>query len=423
MFKPGRLHRRLSGAGAPLFEVQTDVGLFGDDDIQSLTITRGEASPWPGISPSTLEFDVAGAPYARSNTDVTVRLTSYAASKFAYGPTLAAAIRDRFSGRRAQVAVEDVAWKAGVVQKFNSTFSASSWTSLIRNTARLVNVTAGQNIGSELVFAWNHPALAGKQPVYYPALNNFPTAYATEPGLSITDISGKYGNDLGIFFQHLRAGGLRLMPQGYRDAIMRERVVADFSILRSHTLSPAQWSTGIDEQSVQYKVIRRTSGGVPYEQVWPLPTGANAVMLEDEDIDLLHILPTSVHETFRYIANAKNNQANSSRQEIESIRLDMILLLSSDKPADRMVAAQVLALEAGDPVFLSGDWPQAVRAPYFANQIKETVNSDTWEIELTLFHPSDVLGLFESQVPDVPARVWDSAAYPWNTETRTWNQA
>ena len=419
--QPGRLHRRLSPNGTPLFEIATDAGAFNDDGIQEIVIHRGNDSAAAEISPSTLSFVVNGAQNIRRNTDVTVQLTTEAANRFAYAGITAADIRARFKGRRAQLDVDDVAWKINTVTKFYTTVHASSWTSLLRNTRRTTSPEAGANIGSTLVWAWNHPDLPGKQPLSYAPLNRFDTLHAKEWGLSFDDLSTKYGTDLGILFQHLRNGGVRILPLGYRHTLLNQRLVTEWPVLRSQTLSPAAWSTQSEGASHQYLVKRRLENGGEYSQVWPLPEGSTPLLLQDEEIDLLHIMPTAVDETFRYVANSRNYQANLSRYEIDAIRFDMIHLLSSSKEVDRRTAAQILKTEAGDPIYLSGDWPVAIRGPYFANKISESINSDSWEIEFSLFHPRDVLGLFDGEVPSVPAKVWDSMTSEWNDATGSWN--
>lgn len=422
-YKPGRLHRKLSPNGTPLFEIVTSGRTFNDLDINSFTIRRGNADASPEISPSSLTFKTPGANSIPAGTSVKVRLTTYASILFAGAYVSRFSILERFNGRRAACSVEDIAWKAGRSSKFYTDVSATSWTSLLRNTSRRVSATAGQNVGSELAYAMNHPGLVGKQETTVDHLASFDTVYETENGLTMEEITSKYGTELQTLFQHRRSGSVSLLTQNRRNYLLDYPGTLQDPILRSQTLSPAEWDTDIETESTQFIVNRRLANGTPYSQVWPLPTDVTAVTLKDQEINMLHVLPTGNWVTYSRLANSLNLKSNYSRMEIKSLRFDMIQLLSSSRETDRKCAAQLLFLEAGNAIYLSGDWPEGVRAPYFANEITETVTPDSWEIQLTVFHPRDVLGRLDSEIKPVPAKAWDSATYPWNDETRQWNQA
>ena len=78
-------------------------------------------------------------------------------------------------------------------------------------------------------------------------------------------------------------------------------------------------------------------------------------------------------------------------------------------------------MQVGDPVYFSQDWPTPLRGVHFAEGITETIDCDTWEVTLNLVRFRELTG--EEPVSPVPARVWDQAQNPWDTETRKWKEA
>lgn len=421
MYKPRRLHRKLSPLGEPLFRVVTDAGTFQDSEINAIEITGGNADANPAISPSVAQFSIGGAVTINRDTSVHIQLSDWFANKIgSYGGATAAQVKDRFKGRKGLTEVDDLAWKIGKVANFNTTVSASSWTSLLRVAKRTTSPVANENILTALLRAANHPAIGSRQTVDAPGAATYDLVFANDPDLLFSDVVTKYGTDLGTFLQQRRNGSLRFLSIGRRREQLFEGVATQMPLLRSQVLSPAKWSQNIESASNQLVNVRRLADGSEFRQDWPLPSGTTPVILEAREVDMLHIKTAT--ENYRYLMNALNNQENTGRVELESVKIDMILLLSSSKQVDRLVGAQILAMQPGDLVYLSYDWPVAIQAPYYANQIKETITPDTWEFELSLYHPRDVVGTFDGDLPAVPARVWDSMVYPWDAETREWNK-
>lgn len=419
--RPGRLHRKLSPTGTPLFYMTTTGGNFNDNSIYSVTITRGEDSAQPRATPSTMEVTVPGAIPSLRNSAVMLQLQQSFANKVAtYSPTVTAStILRRFTGRFGSSKVEDVAYKSGVVENFTSTIICSSWSSLLNVAKRSNTAAKDYRTGSVLLTAISHPSLTSVIPGSYGDLADFDFVAVSDPQLTYSAAISKYGTDIGTLVSHWRAGTMRFDPIRRRVALLTSRVETEWPILRSQGISPATWEQPIENANKQYTIERRTADGTPYTQVWPLPSGSSPVLLEEETVDWLHIRP--VTNNFNYYMDAINKESNLPRTELQSLTIDLAHLLSSPKPYDQRIGAQLLALEAGDPIYLSGDWPQAIRTPYFANQIKETITPDGWEMTLSLYHPRDVLGLADAQIPTVPPRVWDSALTTWNTSPGTWN--
>lgn len=420
--RPRRLHRKLSPNGASLFRVVTSAGTFQDSEIYEMSITGGTAAANPDISPSTAEFTIESAVTIQRDTTVHIQLADWFAQQLgSYGGATAAQIQDRFKGRKGLTEVEDKAWKIRGKADFKTIVSASSWTTLLRVARRTTSPVANENMLTSLLRATNHPSITPYMSADAPGAATYDYVFANDPGLTFEEVVNKYGTDLGTFPQHRRNGSLRFLSIGRRRQLLTEGVATQLPLLRSQGISPAQWSQSIESASNQLVNVRRLADGSEFRQNWPLPDGTAPVLLETQDVDMLHA--RIMTENYRYWMNALNNQANSGRMELQSVTIDLIMLLSSKKTVDRRVGTQLLALNPGDLIYLSYDWPVAIQAPYYANQIKETITPDSWTLELSLYHPRDVVGTYDGDLPEVPARVWDSAVYPWNSESREWNKA
>src|SRR5690606_8168113 len=97
---------------------------------------------------------------------------------------------------------------------------------------------------------------------------------------------------------------------------------------------------------------------------------------------------------------------------LPSIEVDLLYLLSSGRPYHVQQAGMLLALNAGDPIGLSGDWQPSLRGIHVVTGIDETINNNEWTLKLSLIPHATVFG---SASPAVPALVWDSATYAWDS--------
>ena len=105
---------------------------------------------------------------------------------------------------------------------------------------------------------------------------------------------------------------------------------------------------------------------------------------------------------------------------IPSVEIDLLHLITSPRRYDRDQAARLLTMEIGDPVYLSGDWHHQLQGIHFATGITENITGAGWSLTFSISPAQTVVG---SVSPTVPARVWDSATYPWSDESRTWDAA
>ena len=94
------------------------------------------------------------------------------------------------------------------------------------------------------------------------------------------------------------------------------------------------------------------------------------------------------------------------------------MLLKMGTPYALKIAAQMLTLEAGEPVYLSGDWPTRLQGVHYAEGITETITPNEWRFELSLIPHALGAG---TPSPSVPPLAWDSFTTAWADETRAWD--
>lgn len=417
--RPSRLHRTFHPGNSGLFEVVSGNDIYTDDQIQSITVTRGSAGPHPSVTPSTAEVRLTGALNLSRNTPFTVRTTPTFGTALAAGTPIAGGdVRQRFNGRKALSQVDDERWsRNGTPARWSTSVTAASWTSLLRHADRRRNANVGVRSGSIVVAMLRHPDIEGFQPVTYSDLTDFDTIALPDPGRYFDEIMGTYANDLHTLVQHQRSGNVRVISNVQRrnDLDASDPV---WTLLRAHTLSPARWTAASEVATTQYSV-RYTTGEIPYELEWPIPEEVTVVPLKPETVDLTQVQRDT--DSIELIMNAINRTTNVSRLGVDSVTLDLGLLWRIGSPSARRTVAEALRLEAGDPIHLGADWPTGVRGPYFANQIQESITPDSWTLTLTLSQARYVLGLRDSELPTPPAITWDANTSTWDAAPGTWD--
>lgn len=420
MKKPSRLYRTFDRFGPRwgMFEVTAGDRTFTDDDITEITITRGNSSPHPSFTPSTMEIGFVGAISIPRDTDLTCNLVPQLASGLsADTPHHGATVLRRFRGRKALSTTDDRTWRSGEPGRWNTTITASSWSALIKRASR--GMSPFGKSGSAVVTALRHPDLEQFYSVSYSSLTDFDSMAERDPNLTTAEMIEKYGDKLHTLIQHKRDGDIRVISNvARRDEVMSPGPV--WTLLRSHTLSPAKWSAPSESATTKYGVRYTTEGGVPYTQPWPLPL-AGIVALREETIDLEHIVSGPDFRSRDILANAVNNYENWSRLGVESVTIDLGLLWRRRDPSSVRTIVEALRLEEGTPVHLGADWPVAVRGPYFANQITEKITPDEWTITLDLFHARYVVGLGDDDLPTPQPITWDASNRTWHATAGPWN--
>lgn len=417
--KISRLHRKLSPTGAPMFQLRVGNETYTDDELHSVTIRHGSSGPGASHPIPTIEYAVSGLIGTYHNQPVSLRLTPTFASRFAgysAGAFTAARLAPRFTGRGAGKNVTDER-----TDKYSTTATGSGWTALLEGAARLITPSPGERVSTLLTRTFAHPGMGNRIPTKYANPNDFDHVQGETEPATTKDIISKYATGIGIQIQQERDGTIEFLPISRRRALMLQQLESyRLPILRSQGISPAQWAQPIEQADTQYVLEWATANGTEYSQTWPLPDGLTPFMLEQQTVDWRHV--TRASGNAEHLMNALTIDRNLPRTELQSLTIDLIYLLSSGNAYHRRIAAQLLALDAGDAVFLSRDWVPLIRGPYFAQEITETIAPNEWKLQLTLSHARRVLGMYDHEIPEVPARVWESARLAWNQTTATWNE-
>lgn len=404
--EPRRLTRTIREIGVPfqLLVAETPVATFSDDTIQSISISHGGTDEAPGVEPSTCEMTVTGNRGLLSGESLHVLLTQAAADVLAAhtGTVTAAQIQDRFTGRIGRQANHDQP------RRPSATISAASWTAQLSRMKTTYNLTAGMPVGTALSYLCVHPDLpdltigtAGPWDVLAEAI----------PEATHRDTISKLTADLGILIRHKRDGSISAWSLPYRLAYAQNSVGQTYPLTRHQVLAPATWEQPNEHLRPRYRgrwigpdgaIIERLHGG----------TGTTLI----EDIDWTYVKQQT--EGLEINWRAVNRRADAREFTLPQVKVDLLALLRSENPYDRGQAGHMLALTVGDAVHHSGDWRPEIDGIQIVTGIDERITGTEWTLTLSLAPYARVFGEVS---PQVPAMVWDSATYPWDDESRTWN--
>lgn len=410
---PGRLYRKLPAEiGRPLFGFfSTEMQLY-DADISSVTITRGADSRGGGLSPSVMEVTVPGEVAAAIN-GTTGRFFMREIPADRLGAIVGKAgpeISDRYRGRLASVSVDDDG------KRFSSTITASSYTQQMLLSPRASRPLAGQTIARVFNDAFgtlDGSVLAG---ITFGTYGTYDRVAVSEPDpMTFSDVIGKYATDLGILIRETRAGETHAYSSTYRrDLAIGPQLDTMPHLTRAQALSPATWSQSNEQPGLRIEYSVTNAAGAVSVRTAEITT--NLGMIETETLDWTYVNGDDTLQTFLE-AYGRVQERSARHYRLESISVDLLHLISSPHEYHRQQAGNLLALEAGDPIYLSGDWPDRIAGVHFAQQIRETITADEWRLDLSLYPIAQVLG---TTSPPVPARVWDSMRHEWDSEPRTW---
>lgn len=408
--RPGRLYRKLDWLPKPLFAVQTNnIGTVTDDEIQSIVITRGKSDNSGGVNPATVEIHLANNKVAKANEMIGVVLrnvvTTALAAKFTADPAVPAYIRDRFQGRVGKQQMEDTG------KQPTNTIMGASWSAQLSYSPDVHSVPSGTSMETLLTRILRPSYLAYRIPVT--ALGAYDSTFGDSTG-KYSDLIGKYAADIGILVRDTRAGALEILPMEYR----RDRALAGMPtsspLTRSQAISPASWVQPNEQPPVEYRLTYRDAANV-VKTIVTSPTGAVTGTAPVEDLDWTYF---RAYTGQWFYVHGMRSSGFDDRFRLETVTIDLLHLLSSPWPYHWEQAGYLLKLQVGDPVYLGADWPNPLKGVHFAEGIREEIDSDTWQITLSLIRFRELTG--EEATGTIPARVWDQAAYPWDTETRKW---
>lgn len=418
MSRTSRLWRKM-GATEPIFRLWGEDGLgpINDHGLKSVTINRGSARPQYGLTTDTLEVETALTLGVHSGGRVHFDLTDYGADLIEqWSFAQPAKTAPRFYGRVGKMTMNDVR-----SDRQHATVYAASWFAQLSNTtvpmlipantpvrdaARQISAPAGVGLPWVPVLEWVSPQAS------------YGYVYADMEVSGFDDGMGKLVSDLGIYGWVRRGGDGVIMTPAHMWEQAQLKMPSAFPLTRSQAISPATWEQPVENIAGSHWVsFRDETAAIRTRGYGDDPNNPN---LRRVDYDMEHVRWSNDYTQPYTTAQVGYFRERDTGYAIPSLTVDLLYLLTSPVDYHRLQARQLLELEVGDPVFLSGDWNRPVRGINFATGLKEQITPDRWELTISL-HPSDtVVG---EQSPVVPARVWESADWPWDDETREWNGA
>lgn len=404
--KPLRLTKTLREIGVPfqLINAYAAGQTYADETIQSLNISHGGSDAAPGLEPSTCELTVTGARGLHSGEALRVILTNAAANVIAAhtGTVTAAQIQDRYHGRVGRQTVEDRP------RTPTTTLSAASWSAQLSKMRSTYNFRADWTIAEALQYLLVHPALPE---LTFAAAG--PWDVLAEDILEAThsDTIGKLTSEIGVLVRHTRAGQIQAWSLPYRRTLAGNRVGTVWPLTRSQVLVPATWEQPYEDERHRIRVMwinadgttrTRMHGGTDYSEI--------------QELDWTHVRAQT--DALQINWSALNRRSEPREFTLPRLEVDLLALLRSENAYHRGQAGNMLALNVGDTVNLAGDWPYLIDGVHIVTGLDEQITGSVWTLTLSLAPYSYVFG---GVSPEVPAMVWDSAAYPWDDETRPWN--
>lgn len=422
MAKVSRLYRKLRACGitaASIFTVYLGgQGLLQSNEITSITIHRGKSQRGGGVDPSTIEVGTTRPPVQEASAKlITAELSDMAATELAahlsdMSSVTAEDLKTRFHGRIGKVSVEDEA------KRRLTTYMGASWITMLNYVGRKITPAKDQTLFSVIGNLGNY--LDSPYGIEFLWRGTPDKLAAAQDPVRWSDGIGKYATDVGILVRANRNGKYEVQTIGYRKELADTLLPIRPPLTRSQAISPASWEQPNESVGVEITYFAvNAATGAPLQQLVGTEGGVERIR-EPLEIDWKYVATTPNGELYRE-ALGQVQERNPINYGIPSITIDLLYLLTSDKPYHRWQAAHLLAMEVGDPVFFSGDWPGLVNGVQYAEGITETITPDKWELTLTLLSYQQVTGWAPS--PTVPALVWESANYPWDNETRKWDEA
>lgn len=413
--RPGRLYRKLDWLPKPLFALQTNpLGNLTDDEISSVVIHRGKSDNSGGVHPSTMEVSLGNNKVGIAGNIIGLIIRSAPADAIAArvgGDSADAAyIAPRFRGRLGKQSMDD----RGDKKLPLNTIMASSWSAQLSYAPDVHALPSGTNVLTLLQRILRPDYLASRITVL--SNGTMDTIFGEANG-KYSDLIGKYAGDIGVLVRDRRDGSLEVMPMPFRrdDALARMATLP--SLTRGQAISPASWDQPNELPPTEYRLTYRDAANV-VKTIVTSPTGSVTGTAPVEDVDWTYFRANT--DQWRYI-HGMRSATFDDRFRLETVTIDLIHLLSSKYSYHWQQAGYLLKMQTGDPVYLGKDWPTVLQGVHFAEGIKETINSETWEIELSLIRFRELTG--DEPTGTIPARVWDQAVYPWDTETRKWDEA
>lgn len=409
--KPLRLYRKLKPA-ASLFRFSTSGGLLlGDDNIESVTITRGQDGPGGGVHPSAVEVRTTGLyTTIRGGESCEVALSGYGADLIGglvgiSGPV----IQPRFNGRVGVQSIEDRGRSA------TTTYMGASLTAQFNALRTKHTVAKGEAVTDVIKRLMTPAAVPSPTPVNMAAPGTYGTVWEppTEPG-TYSELIARYTEEIGVLVRDTRAGTPQILNHKYRQDTAIANIGNSIPLTRSQAITPATYEQSNDTRPRNYRLMYTAAGGAVVSAIYGDATDLAAEIVE---LDLTHIQFLDPVQAERE-AFARRARDWISAYSIPSINVDLIYLITSPFEYHRLQAAKLLAMQVGDALYFSNDWINQIRGIQYVTGVTEAITPNGWTLNISLAPSHVVTGEVS---PNIPARVWNSAVYPWQDETREWD--
>lgn len=417
-----RLWRTL-GLTQPLISVWSEDDSefsMNDHDIKSLTINRGSTSVI-GLQDHTLEVDSVKFLGSRSDYSLHCDLTTHGLDRL---NALIASNRDtikhRYFGRVGKQIVNDTGgiWDSS---KWHSSIYCSKWQSQLENSDRVGN----QINGEPVMYLFKHfmnPEYSGLPQIpasEYPSANSDYGTMVNDYDLSeakipYSEFASRYFKAPGFYVQNTRTGADRVLTLQYRWSVGQNRLKNWLPLTRSQVLSPATWEQPNENRPMNHEITWKGASGNLTYTAGPDPSDAR---IPRQTIDISYIRFNSEYQP-QHRANLEYGADRSDAgYRLPSVTVDLLYLIGSSSYANQRQAYQLLTLEMGDPLFLSGDWYGNVSGIVYASEITEKITADEWTLTFALTTATETVGEWTT---DVPAKTWESARYEWKDAAGQW---
>lgn len=415
-YKPGRLHRAFAPITGtlPLFTVNFGSYSVNDTGIHSIVINRGAQGRNVGHNPSTCEVSVTGRrdDFLTGSLLRVVIPTGVAGLIGGFVGAGAADILTRFRGRLGAIGIDDTG------RKFTTTVTGSSYLTQMNYSPASFTPRAQQSLVSILRdMAKADEPIRGIDFNSQLGLTNIVQFQAGEPML-FQDGKDTYAADIGILLQERRDGSTRAWSHESRKANVLAALPFQWPLMRNQAIAPGHYEQANERPArrVQFEITNSAGGVATRTAEISNPTGE---LVETEKVDWSIFQTAALDNQLENEAYARVYGSSARLYTLPTVKVDMLALIKVASEYSKRIARQILLLEVGEPIFLSGDWPTRLRGVHFADGIKETITPDEWSFELSLIPHAAAVG---SVSPDVPAKAWDSAIKAWNEETQEWDQ-
>lgn len=420
-YKPGRLHRVLDRAGIapglPKFFLgfSDEGGSYSDASIVSFAMNRGKSSRGGGYTPATVEAQYLGEPATEelSGRHMRVALGQQASNDLAaLVGTTQEQILNRGQGRVGSLEVSD----RGNGKQPVTTAVAASWLNMNKYLKATTTPLGGQTLYNVLQSSIPQEQQAYIN-VHFHGVSDF-VASSQDP-VTFSEALDKFAVEPGILLRERRDGDTDVMSIGFRKEWADYKMTVEVPLTRAQVLAPAQWSQPNEEIGARVQYTAVNPAGTQFTLlIDPTDNGFRMRELIEKDWSYIRTEGSTGQLTKEALAIVYDRNPQDFR--LPSVRVDLLSLIASGRSYHLAQVSNLLRLEAGDPVFLSADWPPMIQGVQFAEGVKETITPDSWEIELSLLPYSSVTGITPS--PVVPGRVWDSMPGRWDDQIKRWDE-